>query len=415
MLLYRLIPADIIIALTMAPPVTAGGSSPSSAATAPVSDDVALHADHRKAKRAKFVRLGERSSSSSSLLSRYEALRRRLFLVQEGVCAFPDSLLCPPRSDEKHDGSGSNSDLDALRGLFDEHGFRTSVVTSPRRALSIYIDSFGCCRRCRESPAENNDDDDDDVASVKEFLPVLFGLHPEQDEFEQFYGSSTKNAYWLLLFSSRLRETCRPSLGREKDDDLACLIQSAIQLCRSALLGASDSTGGEQVAMQLTTVVSPSSASQWFARLSQAASRADSRFRPEQLQHEYERICVLNSTLSNAYLQLFVRHNNLTIKDVYFKACTCSPKFERLTIYLYDPELDEGPPPPFSFLPCLRRVFAANGVQAVASSMVESFFDGLLRRGYYCPTQLRSDLEPHLQSYFLSGLISETLSLPLQL
>ena len=67
-------------------------------------------------------------------------------------------------------------DLDKLRKLLDSHGLRTSKISSPREAVSIYTQS------CRLASAKS--DDESSLRDGKEFLLISFGLHPDQEAIE---------------------------------------------------------------------------------------------------------------------------------------------------------------------------------------------------------------------------------------
>lgn len=86
------------------------------------------------------------------------------------------------------------------------------------------------------------------------------------------------------------------------------------------------------------------------------------------------------------------------------------PKYERLTIFLYDPNIDETEPPKFTFLPSLRRIIDV-GVEVVVDQMVESFWNRLVRLGYFATSDLKHGVSSELRQYFLLGLAKDT-SLP---
>jgi hypothetical protein len=52
------------------------------------------------------------------------------------------------------------------------------------------------------------------------------------------------------------------------------------------------------------------------AQIIQHAVNIDPRIRAEQLEHEYERITLRNSTLLNAHVQLFLQGHDCDMKDV---------------------------------------------------------------------------------------------------
>lgn len=278
----------------------------------------------------------------------------------------------------------TKNNVEKVKDLFDKHGFRTSVVTSPRSALSIYKDS--CTLPC---PSEG-----------KEFLLVMLGMHPSQNDMEHWYAKSVKKIYCLMLFCNLLRSLC-PAAAQNFAVD-ALLIENET-LCRS--LGASCVTPEEMNRASATV-------SERVATLIQAVVHADGRIRDAQLQHEFARLGYRNSTMSNAAMQLFLTFHGCTIKDVYFKTSHLC-KYERFTVYLYDPDIDELKPPPFTFLPSLHCIID-NGLEALVEDMIESFWDHLLRHGYFATPSIRMELTPQLERYFCSG-IAQTPNIPLLL
>jgi hypothetical protein len=272
-----------------------------------------------------------------------------------------------------------------VQALFDKHGFRTSVVMSPRPALSIYKDS------CLLSSSD---------AAAKEFLLTMLGMHPSQDDMERWYTVSAKKVYCLLLFCNLLRKLCPAAASNFAVD--ALLIENET-LCRS--LGATGTTSDEINRVSATVM-------ERVAALTQAVVEADARIRAEQLQHEFDRLTYRNSTMSNAAMQLFLDFHGCSIKDIYFKRSHL-PKYERITVYLYDPDIDEFKPPPFTFLPSLHRALE-DGPEALVQDMIQSFWGHLLRHGYFATPKIRQEFTPELEKYFLSG-IAQNPNIPLLL
>jgi hypothetical protein len=282
------------------------------------------------------------------------------------------------------------NDLEKLRNLFDGRGFRTSVIVSPRTALSIYKDS------CRINVG------DGDVS--KEFLLILFGMHPNQHAMERLYTSSIKRVYCLLLFGTRIREACRDAV--ERSDDLAKVLEETERACNESCT-LPDPLSAHQRVLRLSSRVS-----EMTTKIMKLTVKADPRIRIEQLQRELDRITVQNSSLANAYLQLFVDYHDVVIKDIYFKEHS-DTKFERIIIYLYDSEVDHVRPPRFTFLPVLHKALEM-GARGVAKKMLDSFWMHLLRRGYYATEAIKADMSVDLERYFVSG-ITNDVSLPLLL
>jgi hypothetical protein len=300
----------------------------------------------------------------------------------------------PPDSVLQHGKTRNN--LDQLRHLFDSHGFRTSMISSPRAALSLYKDSFGT----------TEGSDEDCFREGKQFLVTLFGMHPDQSNLEKDFASLFKRPYCLLLFCKRVREACHRAL---ENKDLTDLLTDIEKSCRRlATISLQDASRTAVEARCLSETIG-----ERVASIIQSAVKADPRLRVEQLQHEYDRIDLLNSTLSNAYVQLFMDAHDCIIKDVFFKHSSVQ-KFERITVYTFDTDVDKLKPPRFLFMPSLSLALTNNGGTVIADQMVASFWSALLRRGYFVTEQMKRDLEPGLKNYFLSGLTKDR-SLPLQL
>ena len=186
----------------------------------------------------------------------------------------------------------TRNDIEKLRQVCDNHGFRTSIVYSPRAALSVYKDS------CHLSKDDNNEG--------KQFLTILFGMHNEQQSMEKFYASSVKNVYCLILFCNRLREACPIAF---ENSDLDKLVGENEQVCRSLA-----SIEYPKAVDHITRI--SKTLPERVTQLTKLAVQADPRLRIEQLQHEYQRILFRNSTLSNAHVQLFAEKHDCCIKDI---------------------------------------------------------------------------------------------------
>ena len=296
-------------------------------------------------------------------------------------------------------------DLDKLRELLDSHGLRTSKISSPREAVSIYTQS------CRLTSTES--DDDSLVRDGKEFLLISFGLHPEQEAIEREYERFTKNAYCILLFCRKLRQEY--SFGKEEtvSEDLQRLFSGIDETCLSLTEIRKNGCG---VTSQFTE--------ERVNSLIDLATKVKGRrcYRKEEWRKEYQRICVSNSTISNACVVLLQAFHEMCIKDVYLKLNKQEPKYERITIYLYDPAIDYGRRPNyFSFLPGLRTI-VTKGPETLVSEMIEAFWIFVIRKGYFPPSKLRNVLDSKLYSFLLAGITpsspatgsSKNLPLPLK-
>ena len=306
-----------------------------------------------------------------------------------------------PQSLSAYNGNKTYNDLDRLRKLMNYHGFRTSKIASPRPALSIYKDS--CCHDDIREEDDSDRNNDDNKAEGRIFLVTMLGLHPDQSQLESLYSSTFRQIYCLGLFCKRLKEICRSAFTKnDNKTTLEEMISNNESTCRNSI-------STLQEARRLSSAT-PKLVSQMI----QLAVEMDAKYRAEQLEHEYQRIQVWNSTFSNALVTLFQKQHDCCIKDVYFKHCPQQPKYERITIYTYDSELDERKPPQFLFMPCLGKAMGDEGPKAIASQMVESCWSHLLRHGYFTTPALKEKLSPELQRFFLSGMTHD-LKVPLQL
>lgn len=283
------------------------------------------------------------------------------------------------------------NNLGPLRQMFHTAGFRTTIVHSPREALSIYRDSALLLEETTNS------------RNSKEYLVVMLGLHPCQMEMEGAYREQFQEPYCLYRFCQRLRSTCVQSV--QSNATFANSLETTERSCLEYL---------QAQCKNETRTTTPSSSSGSFLPqdLMEITLHANHGLRREQLQHEYDRIVQHHSSLSNALLLRWVQCHNLVIRNVYFKRSP-QPQYERMSIFLYDPQLDETKPPTFTFVPRLHQAIS-QGPQALAYSMVQCFWQKLLQRGYYASETLRNQLEPDLKRYFCSGLASNT-NIPLLL
>lgn len=291
----------------------------------------------------------------------------------------------------------TKNDLGKLKKVLDQHGFRTSVVSSPREALSIYKDS---CVVPPDSFATNDG---------RTWLVTLFGLHPSQDKLERFYSSSVKNVYCLMLFCKRIREICPAALN---DLSVADLVSGCELQCRSLGRMKTENYFSSSQIIQHAHVLA-ASVPRLVATIIQRVVHAEPRHRVEQLQREYDRIALWNSTLSNAMVTLFSEAHQCHIRDVIYKQSPQQPQFERITVFLYDPQVDYNKPPHFLFSPSIRTILR-QGPEEVVQSMVQSFWSHLLRHGYFATQAMKDRLSEDLKEFFLSG-ISNGPNLPIYL
>ena len=301
-------------------------------------------------------------------------------------------------------------DLYKLQDLFDAVGFRTSIVQSPRLAVSVYKESCVLSSTTAAEPQR---------AQQQDYLLTMLGLHPDQEAREIYYESShVQEQYILQQYVNRLRLVRRKAMQDEK-------VQAWVQ---EHTIAATTKNNGK---------CSSLSKIQQFMSLMR---QADHKLRQEQLDHELERQKWYNCTLANALLQQFLSgHHDCVIKDVFYKTSHMA-KYERLAFYLYDPEIDPVKPiSNFIWLPDLARALQqqqqqlllppalhqqrgssatikdAKGTRAIVQDMMATFWSHLLRHGgYYASATMKEQLSPALERYFLSGLRQDP-NIPLKL
>ena len=321
------------------------------------------------------------------------------------------------RDDNTHKNNNNNNNNktkigqnpNRLRRLLDTHGFRTTKISSPREAVSIYKDS------CRiEHGAESVGDDS--FRDGKEFLLATLGLHPEQESLEKEYKRITRDAYCILLFCQKLREqycNLRDSSApppnhplvehdtqNDADKDAQRFFREIQQTCQLAKEHIQNGNDGIQ---------SRFSEGHVHTLIELAVNVKGKRsYRAEEWKKEYQRICVSNSTISNAYVFLLQSAHGMCMTDISLKFNSREPKYERITIYLYDPAVDEGRrPDPLLLLPGLHTMIT-KGPNDLVSEMIESFWTFVIRDGYFPTSLIRQVLGSQLRCFFLSGFTTTT-------
>jgi hypothetical protein len=313
----------------------------------------------------------------------------------------PLTLSNTDKDTERRQTTKIGQDLNKLRRLLDMHGLRTSKISSPREAVSIYKDS------CRIQHADS--ENDISARDGKGFLLVTFGIHLQQEDIEKDYEDGIRDAYCLFLFCKKIRqEYCdlqrsssssnplKNETATDDDDDvqrLFCQIEKTHQLVKSFTqkdgCRISSRFAEEQVNALIELAVNV---------------KGKRSYRKEEWRKEYQRICIYNSTISNAYMFLLQSNHGMCIKDIYLKLVRQEPKYERITIYLYDPAIDHGRRPDlFLFLPGLNTI-VTKGPRELVSDMVDSFWGSVIRNGYFPTSKLQRILESKLRCFFLSGL-----------
>lgn len=207
--------------------------------------------DVHVAKRVKLKAETSEKNSESTLPLGFKACQALLATTPASpVPSTPSTLTCIK----------TKNDRDKMRTLLDKHGFRTSVVHSPRPALSIYLDSCTLCS-C-----------DEPYIDGKEFILTMLGMHPNQNDRKRWYAVSVKKVYCLMLFCNLLRKLCPQAV---QDNALNLLLTENETLCRSLVVTHMDVVDD---AHRVSSTVS-----ERVATLIRASVVADSRIRAEQL------------------------------------------------------------------------------------------------------------------------------------
>ncbi|CAB9525061.1 expressed unknown protein [Seminavis robusta] len=320
----------------------------------------------------------------------------------------------PPQALQALLGPKVRRDLHKLQQLFQAAGFRTSIVQSPRLAVSLYKDS--CVQVQQQQQLQQQQQDDNKLYAQKDYLLTMLGLHPDQTQREDYYQQHFQPSYCLHRFVARLQVACRKAM---KDPHVE-------EWMASSLKATTCTTTANQTAN--------ADHHQAIPKLIQLLLKADPRLRQEQLEHELERVQWHHCTLANALVQQFLRdYHGCVIQNVFFKTSHV-PKYERITFYLYDPQIDLVKPSNFMFLPDLSRALQQQqqpngknnnsasttttkepGTQAIVQDMMATFWSHLLRHGgYYASATMKKQLSPALHRYFLSGLRQDP-NIPLKL
>lgn len=270
-------------------------------------------------------------------------------------------------------GMKIKNDITKLRALFDGLGFRTTIIESPRQAMSVYLDSCEC-----------------NACSPKAFLSTMIGMNPMQADLERLYGKSVRDTWCLMLFCKRIKEACNVVVNEAKfgGNDLHKILDETIRSCKSFI--------NEDI------IPLPFNQRERIIEIQKMAEAVDDRVRLDQLEREFDRIQACNSTLSNAMARLLFDFHESDVKDVVFKQ-SHMPQYQRLSFYLYDPDIDEVKPSQFLFLPCLHKLLM-KGYKEIVNLMADTFWKEMLQRGYFASASARAAIEPSLKRYIESGL-----------
>lgn len=341
--------------------------------------------------------------------------------VQLLFLQLPSSLTnnhLPPNNNNNADET-----ISTFRELWNVHGFRTSMVTSPRPAVSIYLDS--CTSRHDVNEKEPSTISADNEVG-RDYLLTCIGMHPSQLSIEHVYSSIIKNIYCMVLFLKRMRNVRQDDMNNE---ELKQIISSWEENVEKVLFN----FDGKEPNITLMQELSDSS-TRIISQVLSKLTDIDHTLRSDQLLHEYNRITFENCTLANACLQRWLNINNTDgnnnnnkqmydLDEVYYKASPPGrylPKYERITIYMKDPDAVEPKNhQKFIFLPSLTQILTSraknkdsnNGSQvghvldSVVNDMISTTWETLLRSGYYVDETRKGCLEPELKKFYLSGLL----------
>lgn len=342
----------------------------------------------------KRVRLEYNTGNSGNSLLKNKLYSTQWLLDNNEMSSAPTTLFGGGGGGNNGGSFKIGHDHSKLQKLLNYHGFRTSKILSPREAVSVYKDSC----RMMNGKKDNNEFDDDSIRDGKEFLLVIFGLHPKQEEIENYYSLFVKDPYCITLFCQKIRQIYNFKTSEEEHsnvcDDLKRLlseIERTCQLMKTPQQNDIYSSAEDRIDALIQLTINVKGSKHKF-------------FRVEEWKKEYQRICVTNSTISNAYLTLLQTIHGMYIKDIFLKFSREESKYERITIYLKSDE--EGSRPGlFLLLPSLYTI-VSSGPFDLVSKMIESFWSHVLRNGYFPTTRIKDALDSHLRRFFLSGIVT---------
>ena len=339
--------------------------------------------------------------------------------------ALPQTLLAPENNNAATDHSDDDK-VSAFRSQWTNHGFRTTVVSSPRCAVSVYLDS------CRSPPKNNKEQQ---IISSKEksaqqnagrqFLLTCIGMHTDQLELESnMYQSVLKKCWCFKLFLDKLTRVREHDMREESVDDVVKEWKDEL----TKLIGGGENYNGssskydvmekdkrELLLQQLSNKV-PTMLSNLIVKLTDI----DHSLRIEQLLQEYNRIEWENSSLANACLQRWLSSSNgcqYDLDQVYFKFSPpgrYTPKYERITIYFKNDNEhhEEISSSKLTLIPSLTQILnrdtlkaASHPIDTVVQDMIQTTWDALLHNGYYVDQTRKDQLTPSLSKFYTSGLI----------
>ena len=302
--------------------------------------------------------------------------------------------------------------ISTFRELWKDHGFRTTMVTSPRPAVSIYLDS---CYDTSSSTTTTTEIASNYKLGGREYLQLCIGMHPNQVSLESIYSSIIKNIYCLTLFLKRMRSVRE---GDMNNTSVLEIISPWEKRLEDILSSTKCTTTTDTIILQELSESSSRILSQLLSKLAEI----DHSLRNDQLLHEYNRITYENCTLANSCLHRWIYGDDeqqYDLDEVYYKASPPGrylPKYERITINMKDFNAVEPSKSKLILLPSLTKILTSRAIEAatnctvrhpldsVVDDMVLSTWDNLLRCGYYVDETRKRYLGPELKKFYLSGL-----------
>ena len=289
--------------------------------------------------------------------------------------------------------STCTGDISAFRNLWTSHGFRTSLVTSPHEAVSIFLDS---CKQSEEKSDEG-----------RTYLLSCIGRHPQQKSMETIY-SSIRSAYCFYLFLERMRAVRKQHFDTDGICDILMSWETELKDIAMELKDASHPSFNR---LKSLAESSPRVLSELITKLTQI----DHTLRTDQLLREYNRITYENCTLTNACLQKLLYSGaqpKFQLDEVHFQCSPMGsyiPSRERITIRMNNENAHAGSGR-LVLMPSLANILLREDIHrhpldGVVEDMLSTTWDDLLRNGYYVDQKKKEQLSEPLKKFYLSGLL----------
>ena len=318
-------------------------------------------------------------------------------------------------NDNTQKSISADETISAFRELWKDHGFRTTMVTSPRPAVSIYLDS---CYGGASSSATTTESLASNYELGRKYLLLCIGIHPNQVSLESIYSSIIKNIYSLTLFLKRMRSVREGDMNNTSILEIISPWENRLEDVLSSTKCTTTTTTDTIVLQELSE-----SSSRTLSQLLSKLAEIDHSLRNDQLLHEYNRISYENCTLANACLHRWIYSDDkqqYDLDEVYYKASPPGrylPKYERITINMKEANAVEPSKSKLIFCPSLTKILTSRTIEAVTcctvrhpldsvvDDMIATTWDNLLRCGYYVDEIRKRYLEPELKKFYLSGLL----------